>query len=79
MELLVICGCECWLTHKTAQAIKADLARAEAEARWEQECWGVLKEAIADWEATHSPEAWDFLSDYYKEVNGFRPSVWMFN
>lgn len=78
MERMVIKGVEFILTTKTAKAIREQFAREEAEARFERECYEVLQSAIADWKRTRSPEAWDFLSDYFKDVNGFRPSMGMF-
>ena len=74
-ELIMIGDCACYLTSKTAQRVRAELAAYGAEAESED----LLRSAIADWEMTHSADAWDFLSDIYKDVYGFRPSVGMFN
>lgn len=78
MRIAINANCEFIGTRKTAESILANLQSYEAEQRFQAECWAVLASAIADWEASHAPEAWDFLSDYFKDVHGFRPSMDMF-
>ena len=48
----------------------------EAELRemeWERNGWKAVSEARATWERTQDPQDWDYYSDLYKDLNGFRP------
>ena len=69
MVKLNIGGCEFILTPRTAQAVRNQLA-ADA---WENELPNAVAEARRAWERSQDPSDWDYYSDLYKDLNGFRP------
>lgn len=69
LQKFIIAGCECYLTERTGKEILARLAAEEAEAH----LWEAVRDARHTWEKTGDPADWDYYSDLYKDLNGFRP------
>lgn len=69
LKKFIIAGCECFLTERTGQKILAQIAAEEAA----KNLWNAVKEARRTWEKSGDPADWDYYSDLYKDLNGFRP------
>jgi len=73
MTIVINANCELIGSRKTCMTVYREMQSIARKQRWERDCYKVLARARAEWERTGSAEAWDFYSDYHKDVYGVRP------
>lgn len=66
MERLIIGGCECILTKRTADRYREEVREMEVKRKEREELERIREDAIRTGD-------WSFYSDVFKDIYGFRP------